>query len=326
MTQCMGPVFIVGMNGSGTTMLADSLGRHPELYMLPLESKVLPYFIQKSDKYGDLRTLENRRRLADELGRCKAYWQANGQKNVLVPVEYLDNEGMAGVIDGLYRQFAAREGKVRWGDKSPINTIHISELAGLFPAAQFIHIVRDGRDAAQSFHRRWGYDPLHTITRWKNTVRMGQQQGLALGRERYIEVKYELLTANPEDEMHHICKFLGLRFDPVVLQSSMRYVASDNAKANSGEIIKNSDKWQSYFSHRQIQDMERISGKALASFGYSVDCLGDISPGVLKSKYWLLKDGIASTTSFFRVYGLKAFPMYMRRIRDVVKQIVAGMQ
>ena len=29
------PVFVVGMNGSGTTMLADSLGRHPELYYAP---------------------------------------------------------------------------------------------------------------------------------------------------------------------------------------------------------------------------------------------------------------------------------------------------
>lgn len=28
------PVFIVGMNGSGTTMLADSLGKHPDLYAL----------------------------------------------------------------------------------------------------------------------------------------------------------------------------------------------------------------------------------------------------------------------------------------------------
>lgn len=38
-----GPIFVVGMNGSGTTMLAESLGRHPEIYSMPQESKVLPY-------------------------------------------------------------------------------------------------------------------------------------------------------------------------------------------------------------------------------------------------------------------------------------------
>ncbi|MDP1558113.1 MAG: hypothetical protein Q8K59_01495 [Nitrosomonas sp.] len=39
------PVFIVGMNGSGTTMLADSLGKYPDLYMFPLEAKVCFLFL-----------------------------------------------------------------------------------------------------------------------------------------------------------------------------------------------------------------------------------------------------------------------------------------
>lgn len=326
MTQGRGTVFVVGMNGSGTTMLADSLGRHPDLYMLPLESKVLPYFIQRSGKYGDLRIHENRRRLADELGRCKAYWQANGKRNMVVPDGHLAGEGLAGIIEGLYLQLAAREGKARWGDKSPVNTIHITELARLFPEARFVHIVRDGRDAAQSFHRRWGYDPLHTITRWKNTVLAGQRQGRALESGRYLEVKYESLTAAPENEMRCICKFLGLDFDPVVMQSSMKYLDPNDPKSNVGRIIENSGKWRSYFNHNQIQQIESIAGKVLTSFGYPVVCQGDMNPGALKRKYWLLKDGISATTSFFRKFGLKALPMYLRTVRDAVKQFVAGMQ
>lgn len=35
------PIFIVGMNGSGTTMLLDCLGRHPQLYGFPLHSRVI---------------------------------------------------------------------------------------------------------------------------------------------------------------------------------------------------------------------------------------------------------------------------------------------
>ena len=40
MTDSEGPIFVVGMNGSGTTMLADSLGQHPGLYVFPFESKL----------------------------------------------------------------------------------------------------------------------------------------------------------------------------------------------------------------------------------------------------------------------------------------------
>ena len=53
-----GPIFVVGMNGSGTTMLADSLGRHPHIYSMPQESKVLPYYLQHYGHAGALDTLE----------------------------------------------------------------------------------------------------------------------------------------------------------------------------------------------------------------------------------------------------------------------------
>ena len=39
-----GPVFVVGMNGSGTSMLADCLGQHPDLFAIYFETKIFPYF------------------------------------------------------------------------------------------------------------------------------------------------------------------------------------------------------------------------------------------------------------------------------------------
>ena len=36
------PVFVVGMNGSGTTMLLDCLGRHPDLYAFPRKRGLSP--------------------------------------------------------------------------------------------------------------------------------------------------------------------------------------------------------------------------------------------------------------------------------------------
>ena len=49
-----GPVFIVGMNGSGTTMIHHHLGQHRELYAFPQESYVLPHFMNIEGKFGDL--------------------------------------------------------------------------------------------------------------------------------------------------------------------------------------------------------------------------------------------------------------------------------
>lgn len=76
-----GPVFIVGVNGSGITMLADSLGKHPDLFMFPRETRVLPYLAQQFFD-GELASLAQRRSLAEALVRSKAFYRSNGDRMV----------------------------------------------------------------------------------------------------------------------------------------------------------------------------------------------------------------------------------------------------
>src|SRR5690606_30980566 len=57
-------------------------------------------------------------------------------------------------IDTLYRHEIGANGRanagagpqVRWGDKTPEYVMHVDALDRCFPRAQFVHIVRDGRD------------------------------------------------------------------------------------------------------------------------------------------------------------------------------------
>ena len=98
-------------------------------------------------------------------------------------------------------------------------------MARLFPEARCIHLVRDGRDVAFSpflapkapFWRKiyfnddriysWRGHPmtqrayrehghLFNAARWVNSVTLGRAHGAMLG-ERYLEVRYEALVADP---------------------------------------------------------------------------------------------------------------------------------
>ena len=315
------PIFVVGMNGSGTTMLAGCLGQHPDLYMFPLESKVLPFFIAELNRFGDLTSSSNRRRLADELGRAKPYWQANRKSPLILDDGELEGcESFGCVMDRIYRHLAARQGKSRWGEKSPINVQHICALSRHFPDARFIHIIRDGRDAAQSFHRRWGFNPRHTIWRWKRVVREGCRQGAAVGESRYLEVRYESLTTEPETEMRRICGFAGLLFDAAVLTSSMRFMDPGNQAAGSGRIVQNSQKWRRYFNARELVALEELAGKFLEDLGYPVQTAGDADLTSSQLRLLRLRDGAARTRSFFHQYGLRGLPMYLRLLSSSRKQ------
>lgn len=287
------PVFVVGMNGSGTTMLSESLGRHSQLYMFPRESRVIPFFLSKIAEFGDLDALSNRRKLADEIGKTYQFWILNDRSNLVLSDEELSSPGFSGVMSGVYLHFAKRDGKARWGDKSPINTQHVNSLAKGIEGSQFVHIIRDGREAAQSFHRRWGYSPAHTIWRWKRMVTVARREGLELPADRYLEVYYESLTGDPGKEMARICGFLGLDFEAAVTSSSMRMMDAGNPDARSGSIVRNSEKWRSYFSNRQIRGLDKIGGALLAELGYSVDIAGDHEPSLIRRKWWKVRDGFA---------------------------------
>lgn len=309
------PVFIVGMNGSGTTMLADSLGKHPKLYMFPLEAKVLSFFIHNLPRYGDLNTIGARRRLADDIGRTKPFWQVNGKVPLVLTDFQLNEPGFDGVINALFCELASREGKQRWGEKTPMNVQHIDSLAKEFPSAQFIHIIRDGREVAQSFHRRWRFCPQRTIYRWKKLVAMGREQGRRLSSERYLEVSYEKLTENAESEMCRICNFLDLPFVGKVTESSMCMVDVNKALHSDKRIIRNSGKWKAYFNSDQLSDLERIAGCYLSELGYETTTRGDENPALLQLRCWFVRDSVLRSFVFFREWGWRAVPMFVRAVR-----------
>ena len=279
-----GPVFVVGMNGSGTTMLLDCLGRHAALYAFPQETRLIPYLMARVGTFGDLSIDANYQRLWDHVRALPVFSQANGGAPVPMSAHWRAGErSLATVLDGVFGYFAAREGKRRWCEKTPQHVQHLLALAELFATAKFIHVVRDGRDCAVSFHRRWLRQPELTIFRWKNVVAAGRTQGRRLGTGRYLEIRYEDLTAAPEGSLRLICEFLGLAFDAAVLESARPYLQGGNGRG----LQRNSGKWQGYFTARQQQRLEHIAGKALVEFGYTTDCPeGDADIPRWRRRYW----------------------------------------
>lgn len=149
---------------------------------------------------------------------------------------------------------------------------------------------------------------------------MGREQGHRLGSERYLEVFYEKLTENPENEMRRTCNFLDLSFVGKVTESSMRMMDADKASRPDKCIISNSGKWKAYFNADQVTALERIAGSYLCELSYETTIRGDEDPASLLMRYWFIRDRVMSTLIFFRDWGWRGVPAFLRTVRVSLMQ------
>jgi hypothetical protein len=315
-----GQVFIVGMNGSGTTMLRDHLACHPEIYGFPFETRSLPYFILHQDEFGDLGSEENFLRL------WRAMKTSIGKRAGVLPPELplpeAGNRTATGAFDHIMRYLAQAEGKRIWCEKTPMYIHHMPLLAGSFPQARFLHIIRDGRDCAASFHRRWRFNPVRTISRWKKVVNAGRRDGQTLGA-RYWEVRYEELTEGPEAAFRDLLAFLGLPYEAAVLRASKS--KREDSTASSARIERNARRSTDYFDSEMSRKLESVAGRLLTELGYeSINKSGDFDPPAWRMKLWQVTDDARRFAAVVTRHGRLLKPSKWRylasRTRNALKQ------
>ena len=212
---------IVGAPRSGTTLLRFMLDAHSDL-AIPPETAFL--------RLGP--ELAGRGATPDELLRTivgfpetAPAWGDFGISEQSFR-DALDQLAPFTVADGFrsfYRLYASRFGKSRWGDKTPLYCKAIEPIRQLLPEARFIHIIRDGRDAALSLRRTWfscGPEMETQAAYWRDCVVAARAAGL--GRADYLEVRYEALIAEPGPLLQEICSFIELDFEEGMLDYHLR--------------------------------------------------------------------------------------------------------
>jgi hypothetical protein len=93
-------------------------------------------------------------------------------------------------------------------------------LAGAFPEARFVHIIRDGRNVPLAYMNvpLGPMDLVDATLYWKRNVERGRRAGRRLGPERYREVRHEQLIDESNRVFAELCPFLDLEFDPAMLR------------------------------------------------------------------------------------------------------------
>ena len=268
--------FFMGCGRSGTTLVRAMFGAHPEM-AIPPGTRLVKQWARTRGEYDGPDGFDAARFGSDlERSGWLERWD-DGPEPVRAALSASAPADLPDAIRLVYATFAASQGKPRYGNKSHGYVVAIPMIASLLPEAKFIHIIRDGRNVALSLvEAPFGPKALAPAAHfWAHRVHKGRADGLRLGADRYREVRYEDLVADPESQLRPLCGFLGLPFDDVML----RYYENE-ARPSRGlqhpEIhrnltqppVQNIRDWRTQMSAREVAQFEAIAGAALEEFGY----------------------------------------------------------
>jgi sulfotransferase family protein len=309
------PFFLLGHDRSGTTMLRLILDRGD--VAIPPESMFLVDVDLRKPPAEVLADVWTHPRVA--------LWGLSGAPPS-IPGGLDRAEAYRCALAAPYVAYAAREGKERWGDKTPAYIGHVDRLAAIWPDARFVVLVRDGRDVALSVMKvPFGPNNVWAAARsWAQAVRQGEDAA-ARYPGRVLTVRYEDLVARPEHEAQAICAFLELRYDPRMLaieQTDPAKVVEDQAawftNVWAGINAAGVGRWRRELSPQDQAVFESIAGTQLAALGYETS--GDGAGAGLRTPAYAAHDAAMRTVNFVR---LRLVQERGREVRHVLRRKLA---
>lgn len=183
-----------------------------------------------------------------------------------------------GASAALFQSAAEKHGKERWGDKTPHYVRHIEWLAEAYPDAQFVHMIRDGRDVARSrVEAGFTASIRASAQHWKQEVTAGRRAGDELPKNRYQELFYENLVRDPVSVLQDLCTWIDLEFD----ERMANYHQDDDAsipdehdhlhdKVHQPVDPSRAEAWKSSLAPTEIADVEDVAGELLLDLGYDL--------------------------------------------------------
>ena len=291
----MVPFFILGAPRSGTSLLSRIMNAHSDIG-IPFETQFYRFFFPLRQKYGDLGSVNNRARIVSHL-------LSNHHVRRIVPLPsheqvmaHFVRHDIHGALEALMRAWLEQCGKSRWGEKTPQHTLTWPDLLAGFPNAKVIGIVRDGRDVAVSW-KQTPFGPktaFQLATQWARYVDALDACVRALPRDQVHIIHYDDLLAHSTDVVNGLCAFLGVEFQPSMLEfhsspSSYQSIDAQNSTNLSKPILAaNSGKWKTQMSRRDLRIFEAVAGAQLELSGYARAC-PSAAIGMVERQYirWL---------------------------------------
>lgn len=293
------PIFIVGPERSGTTLLRSLLSAHSRIAISP-ETHFMQFAAAWTDGRAERefeafwRALTRHldvRATAVDLARCRALLEEAGRCD------------LRAVFAALLAVQTEAAGKRRSGEKTPGHEHALAQLFAWFPDAQAIFVHRDPRACAASALRTpWAQSQLRPAALSAPLMRRARLWHVAQKAQDWAEsvraqdawrddprveaLAYENLIAAPERELRRLCAWLGEAFEPHMLEARAcdlidpakrglrwrQWTLAHERRAASDIDAKRLSAWRAELSLAETAVVEGTCEQGMQRLGYTLAC------------------------------------------------------
>jgi hypothetical protein len=274
------PVFLVGSERSGTTLLRLMLDHHPAIAF----DKEADYIVTMVSDGG---VLPSPQRYLEWVTTVR------GMEYAVEPLRSYPE-----LVNDFLRQKQSESG----GKPHVGATIHrnFDRLRFLWPDARYIHLVRDPRDVARSVVQKgWAGNVYQGSEFWLDAERCWDALVRSLGDGRAIEVRYEELVTQTEQVLSALCKFIGVDYSPAMLEyaaDAPQYPPPDPGLAAQ---------WRTKLDPRDVALVEARIGAMLRARGYAPSGYPRPKISPVRHRLLLAEGRLQQLRSRLGVFGLR---------------------
>jgi hypothetical protein len=277
------PIFLVGAERSGTTLLRLMLAHHPNIAWC----NEFEYAVDRISESGDWPKLDE-------------YYEWLASHRIFLATGFETDRSLSypQLVNSFLLQKRDRENKPIVG--ATVHR-HFDRLLRIWPDARFIHLLRDGRDVARScIGMGWSGNVWTGVERWIEAECLWEKLSEIIPAEGKIEVTYETLISEPVKTLTGLCEFIGVPYDEAMLSYS------ENTSFDLPDP-KFTQQWRRKLSDSEIQLVESRIANMLSERGYELSGLPIINITGLREIQLRLQDWWYRWNFRLQRYGLPLF-------------------
>lgn len=275
------PIFINGVQRSGTTLVNRMLSKSPNIAFFPRETHLFPLMWTVSDQLSFDSSTTFSKFVLEKFPKVNNGWteEMDYLKSISASIlkDDFNPKSCSEALSYLLNHWQQQNKNAIVGEKTPAHIYYAEQIFKTYPNAKFIITVRDPRGIALSEMVKMAQNPrikekfslFSFIVRWQTAHNLAKKWQKKYGVDKVKYIKYEDIILQPQQTVMDLCNFLEISFLPEMLEVGVVNSSFLDLKQKDKRFnVDNLYRWKEGLEKQQIALIQYHLSSAMQELGY----------------------------------------------------------